>query len=257
MLTSVFQIRSLLAAVALVTLSGLLQPAMAAPGGGCGSVDRLTVALRFAQILYPELKDKELSISLSDGRGPFVSGPAEADDQIRVFTPIWLPPGETTDQYYGAELQAVRSNGIELPLHLFFDFIEKSASVKHREFACRPLEFTSDAGYKQKGKARTVIEAHPKWTDAEELEAARKLGSRCGPQDKAALLRLIPLKEHGQFYGPLRIESTRFSMNGGGKCAGCSFVDPSWEITVSESGDTRRLLIIVEPFFGKITSIAE
>src|ERR1700722_11726820 len=44
------------AAFALAFLSGLLQPAFAVPGGNCGAVDRLTVALRFAQVLFPELK---------------------------------------------------------------------------------------------------------------------------------------------------------------------------------------------------------
>jgi hypothetical protein len=255
-LSSSYRVR-LLTGVLALTLA-LLVPNAAFCADNCGSLERLTVALRFAQAVYPELQEKEFGLSFSPGNGTFVDFPTEVDYfMIRVGEPIWVPPGETVDQYYASDLRATRSRGIELPLNLSFDFIKTSPSVKQRQLACRPLKFSSDAGYKQKEKARMVIEAHREWTDAEELEAARKLGLRYGPQDKAALLRLIPLKELGRFYGPLRIKSARFSMNGGEKCAGCSFVDPSWEITVSKSGDTRGLLIIVEPFFGKITSIAE
>jgi hypothetical protein len=50
-MSSVFQIRSRLAALALVSLLSLLQPAFAVPGESCGSVDRLTVALRFVQVM--------------------------------------------------------------------------------------------------------------------------------------------------------------------------------------------------------------
>jgi len=61
MQTSIFQIRFVRAAFALAFLSGLLQPAFAVPGGNCGAVDRLTVALRFAQVLFPELKARSLA----------------------------------------------------------------------------------------------------------------------------------------------------------------------------------------------------
>jgi hypothetical protein len=65
------------------------------------------------------------------------------------------------------------------------------------------------------------------------------------------------LKKPAQFYGPLRVKSAEFKMNGGGKCPGCSFADTRWYITLSGPSATRGLLILVEPFFGRVTSISE
>jgi hypothetical protein len=242
----------------LALTSALLVPNVAVCADSCGSLERLTVALRFAQAVYPELKGKDFGVSFSPGNGTFVSVPTQADYfMIRVDNPIWLPPGETVGQYYAADLQAVRSSGIELPLNLSFDFIKVGPSMKRRELACHPLKFTGDVGYTQMEKVWRAINPHPEWSDAEELETARKLGLRYGPEDKDALLQLIPLKDLSRFYGPLQIKNAEFRMNGGQKCAGCSFANPNWYITASEVGSTHGLLIIVEPFFGKITSIGE
>jgi hypothetical protein len=67
-LTAVFQISSLLPAVALVSLSGLQQPARAAQGRSCGSVDRLTVALHFAgasRKVLQSLDDVQAEVQMS------------------------------------------------------------------------------------------------------------------------------------------------------------------------------------------------
>jgi len=238
--------------------SALLVPNAAVGADNCGSLERLTVALRFAQVVYPELKGKEFGVSFSPGNGTFVSLPTEADSfMIRVDNPTWLPTGENVDQYYAADLRAVLSSGIGLPLNLSFGFVKAGPSMKHRELACHPLKFTGDVGYSQMEKVWSAINPHPEWSDAEELEAARKLGLRYGPEDKDALLRLIPLKELSRFYGPLQIKSAEFRMNGGQKCAGCSFADPRWYVTASETGSAHGLLVVVEPFFGKITSISD
>jgi hypothetical protein len=249
------QIRSLLAAVALVSLPGLLQAAFGVPVSGCGSVDRVIVALRFVQALFPELKGKEFSVSFSPGHGTFVSGPTDADNlTIRFDKHIWHPPGEPDV----ALSSASASDGIELPFYLYFSFIDvRSGSAEHRQLACRPLEFTSTAGHTQMEKTWSAIDPHPEWSDEEELSVARKLGLRYGPEEKSAILQKLPLKELAKFYGQLRIKHVEFSMNAGGKCKGCSFADARWYITLSRVGSPRGLLLVVEPFFGKITSISE
>jgi hypothetical protein len=257
MQTSVPQTRSHLAAVVLVFLSGLLQPAVAATESSCGSVERLIVALRFAQVLFPELKGKEFSVTFSQGQGTFVSSPTEADNMaIRFDKPIWHAPGDADQQLDTEQSPATLGDGVELPFYLYFSFIGHG-SAKERQLACRPLKFTSEAGSKQMETVQSSIEPHPEWSDEEELSAARKLGLRYGPEDKSTILQKLPLNELAKFYGPLRIKSARFSMNGGRKCPGCSFAYPRWEITLSKVGTPRGLLIVVEPFFGKITSIAE
>jgi hypothetical protein len=253
---SISQIRSLLAAVALVSLSGLLQAALAAPSGSCGSVDRLTVALRFAQVLFPELEHKEFSLTFSHGNGTFISSPTDMDAfRVRFDKPIW--PSDGKQQLDSEQPPAMLGDGTELPFYLYFNFIDVHGSAKERQLACHPSNFTSTAASTQMEKVWSAINPHPEWSDEEELGAARKLGLY-GPEDKSAILKKLPLKELAKFYGPLRIKSAEFRMNGGGKkCPGCSFADPRWYITLSGSGTTRGLLIIVEPFFGRITSISE
>jgi len=239
-----------------VLLSGLLQPVFAVPGSSCGSVDRLTVALRFAEALYPELKGNEFSISLSAGSGTFIDSATEADGlQIRFDKPIWHPPGRTNEQSDALQAATLAIRGIELPLHLYFSFIDIHGPVAPRHLTCQPFQFKSDAGFKQMVKVFAVLNAHPEWSDEEELTAARKLGLRYGPEDKSAILQMFPFKELAEFYGKLRIKDVKFSMNAGQKCTGCSFAAPSWELSVSD--DTGGSLIMVEPFFGKITSISK
>ncbi|HEY6768906.1 MAG TPA: hypothetical protein VI386_29480 [Candidatus Sulfotelmatobacter sp.] len=254
---SLFTRSRLLTGVLALTLA-LLFPKAAVCADNCGSLERMASALRFAQAVYPELKEKEFGLSFSPGNGTFVDFPTEADNfMIRVGEPIWIPAGEMVDQYYAVDLRAVRSSGIELPLNLSFSFAKAGPSVRQRHLSCQPVTFTGTVGYEQLKKVQSAIDPHPEWSDEEELRVARKLGLRYGPEDKSSLLQKLPLKELAQFYGKLRVESATFSMNAGVKCAGCSFVAPSWQITVSESGNFRGLLIIIEPFFGKITSIAE
>jgi hypothetical protein len=254
MMTSAFKNRLLLAA--LLSLLGFLPPHLAAVDVSCGSVDRFVVALRFAEALFPELKDKELNISLSHGTGGFIDSASEMDDlQVRFDKPTWHAPGETNEKS-GAELVAtMEKGGVRLPLTLYLSFIKLYPPTLPRLLTCHPVQFTSDAGQEQMRKVQEAIDPHPEWSDARELEEARKLGLRYGPEDKNAVLRLIPLRELKQYYGPLKIKSAEFSVNGGGKCAGCSFVLPWWDIKLS-GGGPHGLSIIIEPFFGRITHLS-
>jgi hypothetical protein len=239
-MVSVFQIPARLAALAFVSLLGLLQPAFAAPGESCGSVDRLIVALRFAQAVFPELKGKEFTVSFAPGNGTFIVSPTQADNvAVRIDNQdnfLWHPPDETPDQYYAAQFEEMRRSGIELPLYLRFSFIDLHGPLKPRHLTCEPAEFTSEVGFTQTEKVSAVLEQHPEWSDAEELSAARKLGLRYGPEEKSAILEKLPVKQLAEFYGKLRIKSAEFLMNAGQKCAGCSFAYPRWNVYVSEVG---------------------
>lgn len=256
MQTFTLQGRSLRATIALVLLSSCLQPAFAATGGSCGAADRLIVALRFAQGLFPELKAREFSVTFSPGNGPLIGGPTDTSDfRIRINDPVWRPTVNGKLQPNPEQSPQRSDDAVQLPFDLHFDFVRPDVAA--RVLGCQPANFTSTAGYTQMEKVWSAINPHPEWSDAEELVAARKLGLRYGPEDKSAILKKIPLKELAKFYGPLRMKSAEFKMNGGGKCPGCSFADPRWYITASGSGTTHGLLIVVEPFFGKITSISD
>lgn len=259
---SIFQVRIFSQVLAFAILSGMIQSASAVPADSCGSLDRLKVALTFAQVMYPDLKDKEFTVSLSHGNGPFINSPIQADD-MRIGLDIenedmWHPPGETANQYYRDQIEPMQGSGIELPLYLYFSFIDLRGTLepRRRHLTCKPLEFRSNASEKKLRDVAKIIEPHPEWSDAQELEEARKLGLRYGPEDKDSVLPLIPLNEMSQFYGPLKIKSAEFLMNGGQKCSGCSFVLPRWEVKVSATHGVGWLSITVEPFFGRITSLS-
>jgi hypothetical protein len=249
--------RALLVALVLLPLSGSPQPAIAATNESCGSVDRLATALRIAQVLFPELKGKELSVVFLHGNGPLVNNPTEGDDvRMRLDDKdLWHPPDETADQYNAAQDKEIESDGIDLPLDLYFSFIDIHGPLKPRHLTCHPLNFTSNAGHKKMEEAWSAINPHPEWSDEQELAEATKLGLRYGPKDKDAVLRLAPLKELSQFYGPLKITSAEFFINGGRKCAGCAFVLPRWDINVSR-GKRVSMRITIEPFYGRITALS-
>jgi hypothetical protein len=72
---------------------------------------------------------------------------------------------------------------------------------------------------------------------------------------KTKVAQIVGTKELRQFYGPLKIKSAQFFMNGGQKCAGCSFVYPRRVVSLS-GGITHGLSITIEPFFGRITNLS-
>ncbi len=101
-----------------------------------------------------------------------------------------------------------------------------------------------------------AINGHPGWSVTQDLEAAVTLGLRYGPERKADLVRRIPLKELSEFYGQLAIKSATFVLIGKSpKKPGSSFADLHWYVYANKVGTTRTLLILVEPFFGKVVAI--
>lgn len=107
-------------------------------------------------------------------------------------------------------------------------------------------------------EAQAEINAHPAWTQAEALEAAKRHGLRFGPSDKQAVLKLIPLRELSTFFGTLRIKRTEFTLTSEHeKDAAYSFASLSWVITAEEIGTARALEITLEPFRGHIVGLSE
>jgi hypothetical protein len=235
-------------------------------GDKCGSFDRVMVALRVTEALYPELKGREFSLQFSEGTGGLPSGPADVRNfSIVVDKPQWHPP-ETNGQRDVTPQS--RIGEVELPLHFHFGFIDYDSVQRNsgrdlgadlgRDLVCRPIEFRNDKTSSQMEQARAKINAHPEWTDDQDIEAARQQGLRFGPDNKAAVLKLIPLQSLGEFYGPLQIKKARFSVAGNSmKEPHSSFADLRWYIDAEEVGTLRVLQITVEPFGGKIDSISE
>lgn len=227
----------------------------------CGSLDRAANAIRMVQILYPELKGKEFRLQFAGGSGGILSGPSDARCFLITVDKPQSPPPEDKSERLDAILRS--QNGgieIELPLYLEFGFAEatfgKTGDAVGTRLTCQPVKFMNNKSSKYILKAAEVINAHPEWTDAQDLEAATKLGMRFGPDKKTTVLRLIPLKELSTFYGPLRIKDIKFSV-ASKKEPGAYFTDLHWRITVEIVGTPRTLQIAIEPFGGKIDAIGE
>jgi hypothetical protein len=134
--------------------------------------------------------------------------------------------------------------------------VGKTGDVVGTELSCQPLKFMNRVGSKQIHAAAEVINAHPDWTDKEDLEAATKLGMRFGPDKKIDLLRILPLKGLSSVYGPLRITEANFSA-AAVKQPGSNFADLHWYVTATRVNASQKLQIMVEPSHGKIVAISE
>jgi hypothetical protein len=258
MLSALFiRFRPLCTALPLVVI--LLLPNVANGADKCGTVDRVMIALRLVRTLYPEIKGREFSISFSEGNGAPLNAPADARDLlITLDKPEWHPPGKTDAQSdVISQSQPMLNNDLELPVYLTFSFLEFASDGGN--LVCRPLKYLNNKTSKQMKEARAVLNAHPEWTDAEELEDATKLGMRFGPDKKAAVLKIIPWKELSTFYGPLQILGAKFSINGPfnhSEKIG-AFTDLRWYIYAKRVGTSRQLQITIDSFTGIIDSLSE
>jgi len=61
-------------------------------------------------------------------------------------------------------------------------------------------------------KLTKEINEHPEWSDARVVEALKAAGAKYGPDDRAAFLRALPLKELEPFTGRLEVVSARFDV---------------------------------------------
>ena len=208
----------------------------------CGSLDRVTHAIRLAQILNPELKRRDFNLEFSSGSGP-LSGPTDARSVLISVDKPPSYPGKTTNESDPEHLSQSETADVELPLYLEFGFAEsvvgKAGDVVGTKVSCNPVKFMNRAGTKQIHDAADVINAHPEWTDAQYLEAAKKLGMRFGPDKKTHLLKILPLKELSSMYGPLQITETYFKTTGLRE-PGSYFADLHWYITATHTGSSRH-----------------
>lgn len=240
----------------------LLAPHVVMAANECGALDRVVTAINMSEVLYPDIKGNELTIQFSRGIGGGLSGPSDARTLLISLDKLQSLQDTNESRQSGAMLQrAPRENeSLELPMYLYFSFVDFSSVERKlgRDVACRPLEFLNRTETERMEDARAIINAHPDWTDVQELEAADKKGLRFGPEKEKELIKALPLKGLEAFYGPLRIKSTRFEPHtAGDKCAGCSFADLHWYIEAEEGAASRMLQITVEPFQGRITALSE
>lgn len=225
----------------------------------CGTLDRVVIAIRLAEVVYPALKGAEFSVQFSEGTGGSLSGPADVRNLlITLDKPEWHAPArETSDK--PALSSRLTQNAITLPLYLHFGFIDYESVERKlgKDLVCRPVEFMNRIESGLLNDARTTINAHPEWAETQAVASAKQHGMRFGPNEKEAILQHIPIGDLAAFYGAIRIEKARFDLYSGAKCEGCSFADLRWYIDAEEVDRQRELQITLDPFEGKIDSISE
>jgi hypothetical protein len=218
--------------------------------------------LRLTRSRWPrycsELKGKEFSLQFSGGTTGPLSRPTGANFLfLSVDKAIWRSPEQIREHSDRALKDASEP---ELPVHLQFDFVrtvfDKTGNRLGTEVTCQPWEFSNAGVSKQIHEAWDLINSYPEWTDEPDLEAARKLGMRFGPDKRADLLRIFPLKGLSSIYGPLQITEASFRITGL-KQPESSFADLHWYITAKRMASQKTLQIMVEPFHGRIIAMSE
>ena len=61
-------------------------------------------------------------------------------------------------------------------------------------------------------KLAKQVEKHPEWPDGRVIQALKAAGAKFGPDDKAAFLRTLPLKDLEPFIGSLEVISAEFTV---------------------------------------------
>jgi hypothetical protein len=55
-----------------------------------------------------------------------------------------------------------------------------------------------------------LVDAHQNWTDQQVVAALKAAGAKFGPDDREALLKILPIDALESFIGRLRVESSMF-----------------------------------------------
>lgn len=215
------------------------------PAERCGSLDRVIVAADLLGVVYPELRGAEFSVALSHHSDRLGSATDGTWFSLTLDRPF-LKAQDTLGEH----------RGIDLPFQVDFNFVWFSPNPLKHEYLCRPksLAVAHDNYYQL---AVQLARSHPEWSDAEFLSALREKGMRYGPESKVAVLKLVPWKALEKFYGPLRLTDAVFSYLPREEELTEAFGALDWQITARELRTGRLLGISMNPFTGKINSMAE
>jgi hypothetical protein len=236
--------------------------------GSCGALDNVVTSVRLVKLLYPQLKNEDLSIGFSGALAinkpvdkPIVT-PIEAGIINIGIYPVERPVSGAIKRGTESHDGTGELGDFKLPLYLGFDFIDYSQHV----VSCRP-SFSQQAGgtTKMEKAAYDLLNSHPEWSDAGMVAAVnQKWPMRFGPGRKVELLESLPFRKLAEFYGPLRVTSAVFrvtSVNerdrGRLTTPGDNIAELVWYVMTKEVGTTRELQIRVDPFVGNILSVSE
>ncbi|MBS1867868.1 MAG: hypothetical protein JSS69_18300 [Acidobacteria bacterium] len=205
----------------------------------------------FLGVVYPELAGRDffLSFSLMQGLDGSWRRLYKIDFDIMRYHPassIMVNP--STDAKTGKRLSPPKNTILK------GDILFDSKGWLHA------FEAVGDAAQtKQYDSLVELVDAHPKWSDADAVQALKQAGARFGPAEKVAFLRTFQLEKFEHFMGKLERKSAEFEPlpknHSEGNTALGSCV---WVVTVDRIlPDGKRIPYVLrfEPFEGKLTSV--
>jgi hypothetical protein len=105
---------------------------------------------------------------------------------------------------------------------------------------------------------RSLVQSHPEWTDAEAVIELKKEGARFGPNDKEALVQVLPMRAADRFLGSLKITSVEFKHLADNRDGDFALTAFDWAVRCeakSADGTTVVYVFGFEPFEGKLTNL--
>jgi len=105
-------------------------------------------------------------------------------------------------------------------------------------------------------KLRKELDEHPDWPDARLVKALKAAGAKYGPDDRAALLRALPLKELEPCTGPMEVTSARFHVRQNADTGDNPEADLTWFVDAKWHSPDGRYeadrTMTLEPFEGAL-----
>lgn len=92
-----------------------------------------------------------------------------------------------------------------------------------------------------------LLKRHPKWSRAQKVTALKEAGARYGPNDRAAFLKEVPIRQLQEFLGPFQVDSVDLSTD-----------LAEWTVFVwmQRPGEGPNLFFLAyEPFGGRLVQI--
>jgi len=203
-------------------------------------------ARKFLGALYPELQQSGLTVSYS------ISSPFDSDPmpELRTFSVLITRTQSVSVLQSSVRTENVPAQSATLPnvnLSAGFSYNLRGGIVRFSANAPWPLSSDKNEAM------RKLVDAHPKWSDQKILEQLSAKGAKFGPNDKTALLSVLPLERLEPFLGKLTVRSAEFQIRH--KQPDGTLALLSWNLEIeasSASGERSSYFVSVEPFGGKI-----
>ena len=161
---------------------------------------KIAVAQRFVRALYPEVKDKGYVMTI------VASGPFDSDWDSPPDFGISVGPTEQRLNS-GVNAQSELNRYWEKPeiLRAGFHFRKGGRLVESASVEFSPLE----SRFKL---IEAEVNSHQQWSDEQVIAAMKKAGAKFGPNDRDALMAVVPLAALEPFIGKFQIQSSEFHL---------------------------------------------